>query len=84
MAEPFVLEGTFVRLEPLSEAHVPALVVAAAEDRTNYRWTYTPESLDEMSVYVADVRPLLHPGERVAVGERAPDGPAAPAAPAEE
>jgi hypothetical protein len=42
MPEPFVLEGTFVRLEPLSEVHIPALVVAAAEDRTSYQWTYTP------------------------------------------
>ena len=29
MLEPFALEGTFVRLEPLSEAHIPGLVQAA-------------------------------------------------------
>ncbi len=54
MLEPFVLEGKFVRLEPLSEAHIPALVEAAAEDRSNYRWTFTPEGLEQMTTYVAD------------------------------
>ena len=52
MREPFTLEGTFVRLEPLTEAHIPGLVDAAAEDRTNYQWTYTPDGLDQVTDYV--------------------------------
>jgi RimJ/RimL family protein N-acetyltransferase len=66
MPEPFVLEGTFVRLEPLSEAHIPALVVAAAEDRTNYQWTYTPDGLDQMTAYVADALASVAAGAHVA------------------
>jgi RimJ/RimL family protein N-acetyltransferase len=54
MREPFVLEGTYVRLEPLSDAHIEPLVAAAAEDRTNYQWTYTPEGREQMAAYVAD------------------------------
>jgi RimJ/RimL family protein N-acetyltransferase len=52
MREPFTLEGTFVRLEPLNEAHIPGLVEAAAEDRTNYEWTYTPNGVEQMTDYV--------------------------------
>jgi RimJ/RimL family protein N-acetyltransferase len=32
-----------VRLEPLRAAHLPALALAAAEDRANYGWTWVPE-----------------------------------------
>ncbi len=66
MPEPFVLEGTFVRLEPLSETHIPALVAAAAEDRSNYHWTYTPEGLDQMTAYVADALEKVAAGAHVA------------------
>ena len=52
MREPFTLEGTCVRLEPLNESHIPGLVTAAALDRTNYQWTYTPEGPDQMTAYV--------------------------------
>ena len=54
MPEPFALEGTHVRLEPLSEAHIPALVEAAGEDRSAYEWTYTPDGEAEMTAYVND------------------------------
>jgi N-acetyltransferase len=54
MAEGFTLDGRVVRLEPLAESHVPALVAAASEDRSAYRWTYTPDGIDEMRVYVRD------------------------------
>ncbi len=66
MLEPFVLEGTSVRLEPLSEAHIPALVAAATEDRTNYQWTYTPEGPDQMAAYVADALEKVAAGAHVA------------------
>jgi len=54
MLEPFALEGTFVRLEPLSEAHIPGLVQAAAEDRANYQWTYTPNGVEQVTDYVRE------------------------------
>jgi RimJ/RimL family protein N-acetyltransferase len=66
MLEPFVLEGTYVRLEPLSEAHIGALVVAASEDRTNFQWTYTPEGLQQMTDYVADALDKVAAGAHVA------------------
>jgi N-acetyltransferase len=66
MPEPFVLEGRFVRLEPLSEAHIPALVLAAAEDRTNYQWTYTPDGVSQMTDYVADALAKVATGAHVA------------------
>jgi N-acetyltransferase len=41
--EPVVLTGARVRLEPLTDSHVPGLVVAAAEDRSTYGWTPVPD-----------------------------------------
>jgi RimJ/RimL family protein N-acetyltransferase len=66
MREPFVLEGTYVRLEPLSSAHIEALVVAASEDRTNYQWTFTPEGHRQMTDYVADALDKVAAGAHVA------------------
>jgi len=67
MLEPFTLEGTFVRLEPLSEDHVPALVDAASEDRTNYQWAIVPDGTEQMVAYVREafttVRRGQQPGE---------------------
>jgi N-acetyltransferase len=64
--EPFTLEGTFVRLEPLSEAHIPALVSAAGLDRRNYEWTYTPEGTEAMTAYVRDALGRVASGAQVA------------------
>jgi RimJ/RimL family protein N-acetyltransferase len=66
MLEPFALEGTFVRLEPLSEAHIEPLVAAAADDRTNYQWTFTPEGHEQMTAYVADALDKVAAGAHVA------------------
>ena len=78
MLEPFSLEGRQVRLEPLSEVHIPGLVSAAAEDRTNYQWTYTPEGLDQMTEYVEDALEKVASGAHVAFATirkgAAPDG----------
>jgi RimJ/RimL family protein N-acetyltransferase len=49
---PCVLEGSLVRLEPLSAAHVPGLARAAEEDRATYTWASVP-SADEVAGYVA-------------------------------
>jgi RimJ/RimL family protein N-acetyltransferase len=66
MPDPFTLEGTHVRLEPLSEAHVGALVAAAGEDRGAYRWTYTPQGEEQMLAYVRDALAKVATGEHVA------------------
>jgi RimJ/RimL family protein N-acetyltransferase len=41
--EPVVLTGRFVRLEPLTLAHVPALDAAASQDRSAFGWTPVPD-----------------------------------------
>jgi len=65
MLEPFTLEGAFVRLEPLSEDHIPGLVEAAAEDRANYQWTYTPNGVEQMTDFVRGARAKAAAGDQV-------------------
>jgi N-acetyltransferase len=50
--DSLTLAGRYVRLEPLSRAHVPGLVAAAAEDPALYRWTPLPLDTDGMTRYV--------------------------------
>lgn len=64
--EPFTLSGAYVRLEPLSEAHVPGLVAAAAEDRSNYQWTYVPEGAAHWAAHVRDALAHVAHGDQVA------------------
>ena len=64
--EPFMLEGRHVRLEPLRETHIPALVEASGQDRTNYQWTYTPDGVEEMTDYVRDALAKVASGAHVA------------------
>jgi N-acetyltransferase len=66
MLDPFTLDGHFVRLEPLSESHIPALVEAAAEDRSSYQWTYTPDGPEEVTAYVRDALDKVASGAHVA------------------
>jgi RimJ/RimL family protein N-acetyltransferase len=66
MLEPFALEGTHVRLEPLSRAHIGDLVEAAGEDRSAYEWTYTPDGADEMTDYVDEALTQVAAGAQVA------------------
>jgi RimJ/RimL family protein N-acetyltransferase len=66
MLEPFTLEGTYVRLEPLTVAHVPALVEAASEDRSTYQWAYVPDGFEHMSEYVRDALDHMAGGDQMA------------------
>ncbi len=50
--QPVLLEGRFVRLEPLERTHIPALVLAASEHRETYSWTFVPDGEPEMTEYV--------------------------------
>jgi RimJ/RimL family protein N-acetyltransferase len=47
-----VLEGSLVRMEPLSAAHIPALVEAANQDAALYAWNVVPQSARSMTTYV--------------------------------
>jgi RimJ/RimL family protein N-acetyltransferase len=61
-AQPVVLEGHGVRLEPLTEAHTDALVAAAGDGRLWELWfTAVPEP-DKMRAYVADALKGLRDG----------------------
>jgi len=64
--EPLVLEGRFVRLEPLSEAHIDPLVAAASEDRSNYQWSTAPNGRAQTERYVNDAIAKAARGEQVA------------------
>ena len=47
-----VLQGKFVRLEPLGLRHIDGLVSAAREDDTQYRWSEVPQTQVEALSYV--------------------------------
>jgi RimJ/RimL family protein N-acetyltransferase len=47
-----VLEGNLVRLEPLANDHIPALVAATEEDRSTYGYSVIPDGLEETTAYV--------------------------------
>jgi RimJ/RimL family protein N-acetyltransferase len=64
--EPFVLDGRFVRLEPLNESHIPGLADAAALDRSNYQWAYVPDGTRHMTAYVRDALAKVSSGDHVA------------------
>ena len=64
--ERLLLEGRFVRLEPLSEAHIDPLVAAASEDRSNYQWSTAPNGRAQTERYVTDAMAKVARGEQVA------------------
>jgi RimJ/RimL family protein N-acetyltransferase len=60
-----VLEGEFVRLEPLDHRHAPDLAVAAEEDRSSFGYTWVPTA--------AEVGPYIEAQlARAATGRLAP------------
>jgi N-acetyltransferase len=67
--------GDLVRLEPLTEDHVPGLALAAEEDRSAYAYTMVPRA-DETAAYVADLltRDGVTPFAQVRVADEAPVG----------
>ena len=50
--DPITLEGRYVRLEPMSVDHVPALVQAATQSRASYVLTDVPSDAPDMRRYV--------------------------------
>lgn len=57
------LQGRFVRLEPLSLAHLPGLVAAATGPRDTYGLTNVPPSEAEMRAYLGDAAARHAAGE---------------------
>jgi RimJ/RimL family protein N-acetyltransferase len=52
--EPVVLEGRYVRLEPLRLSHVAALLEAARGPRDTYAFTTVPDTEPAMTAYVQE------------------------------
>jgi RimJ/RimL family protein N-acetyltransferase len=69
------LRGELVRLEPLTEGHVPGLARAAEEDRAAYGYTMVPRGT-EMATYVRAQldRDGITPFAQVRVADEAPAG----------
>ena len=69
------LEGQFVRLEPLSLAHVDGLSAASAVDPSLYKWSLVPQGREAMARYVDAALALLEAGTAVPFATvRVPDG----------
>ena len=64
--EPVTLTGSLVRLEPLALHHVAALMAAAAEDRSSYRYTSVPNDVASMRSYVDTATALWDKGQALA------------------
>jgi RimJ/RimL family protein N-acetyltransferase len=47
-----VLEGRYIRLEPLSFVHADGLLAAAAGDPSLYRWSQVPQAANEVTRYI--------------------------------
>lgn len=65
VVRPVTLEGSHVRLEPLSLRHIPALVEAASVDRSTYQWTVVPHDEASMRAYVETALALAEREEAV-------------------
>jgi hypothetical protein len=77
------LEGSLVRLEPLSMGHADELALAAEEDRSSYDFTIVPRA-NEVGDYLVLVRRLRHLfpyQEPLHVPQPAPRSPPRPANP---
>jgi RimJ/RimL family protein N-acetyltransferase len=60
-----VLEGRLVRLVPLADAHVDALVDAASEDRSTFGFTSVPDGRDAMAAQVGALLAARDAGEAI-------------------
>jgi RimJ/RimL family protein N-acetyltransferase len=52
MAQDPVLEGSYVRLEPLTRGHIEGLLGAAGTEVELFKWTTVPQTLSGMTQYV--------------------------------
>jgi RimJ/RimL family protein N-acetyltransferase len=70
MYEPFALEGTHVRLEPLRSDHVDELLEAAGTDRSSYGYTWVPSDRAAMASYIAQALDHARDGDQVPFATR--------------
>jgi len=70
MLEPFTLEGTHVRLEPLGPHHIDDLLMAAGEDRSTFGFTWVPSDRPSMAAYVDRAKTNAEAGEQVPFATR--------------
>lgn len=49
---PPILQGQYVRLEPLSRQHIDGLAAASAADPSLYQWSHVPQGQAEAEKYV--------------------------------
>lgn len=69
------LRGDLVRLEPLTEDHVPGLALAAEEDRSAYTYTMVPRAAETAAYVKAQLtRDGVTPFAQVRVADGAPVG----------
>jgi N-acetyltransferase len=74
-AEKLTLRGQHVRLEPLGEHHVDALVAAARQDPSLYRWSPVPQNRADAVQYIATALAWRRAGSAVPFATvRARDG----------
>lgn len=52
MLTPLTLEGSVVRLEPLTLAHAERLAAAAAQDRSSYGFTWVPDGVAACRAFI--------------------------------
>lgn len=63
MLQPVTLQNRFVRLEPLSEKHIPALLeISQSSPRDVYALTTVPDTLSGMTAYVDAALELVAQG----------------------
>lgn len=67
---PFVLDGSLVRLEPLSLDHVDGLAGAAGRDRSTFDLTPVPDGVAAMRAYVAGLLDEQHRGVSLPFAQR--------------
>ena len=60
-----VLQGQYVRLEPLELRHMDGLVEAASADPSLYRWSPVPQGRAETTTYIETARGWLAAGTAV-------------------
>lgn len=60
---PITLSGTYVRVEPLSTAHIEQLAAAGSEQRDTYGYTRVPYDIASAKSYVDDALTMQATGE---------------------
>lgn len=70
MRAPTILEGTYVRLEPIRPDHVDELLAAADGDRSSFAFTAVPADRPSMAAYVESAVAHAEAGDQVPFATR--------------